>query len=63
MKETSSDFQYHRISIKSDIYAILPTTSIHFLCDFIYVYMEHNMSADRLSKEALNMKVGLLSFS
>ena len=30
---------------------------------FRHVYREHNMSADRLSKEALDMKVGLLSFS
>ena len=62
MKETSSDFQYRWISIKSDIYAILPTTSNHLLYDFSHVYREHNMSADRLSKEALNMKAILLSF-
>ena len=30
---------------------------------FRHVYREHNMSADRLSKEALDMKAGLLSFS
>ena len=63
MKETSSDFQYRHISIKSDIYAIPPMTSIRGLYDFRHVYREHNMSADRLSKEALNMKFGLLSFS
>ena len=69
MKETSSDFQYlcseicRQISIKSDIHVILPMTSIHGLYDFRHVDMEHNMSADHLSKEALNMKDGLLSFS
>ena len=30
---------------------------------FRYLYREHNMSADRLSKEALDMRAGLLSFS
>ena len=69
MKETLSNFRHlcseisRRISIKYDIYAILPTTSIHGLYDFRYVYKEHNKSAYRLSKEALNMKVGLLSLS
>ena len=63
MKETSSNFQYHRISIKFDMYAILPTTSIHLLYDFSHVYREHNMSVDHLSKETLNMKAGLLSLS
>ena len=47
----------------SDIYAILLTSSIRLLYDFSHVYREHNMSADSLSKEALNMKDGLLSFS
>ena len=50
---------FHRIS---DIYAILPTSSIR-LYDFIHIYREQNMSADCLSKESLNMKAGLLSFS
>ena len=69
MKETSSDFQYlcsenfHWISIKSNIYAIPPMTSIHGLYDFRHVYREHNMCADHLYKEALNMNGGLLSFS
>ena len=69
MKETSSDFQYLcsenccRISIKSDIYAILLMPSIRGLYDFRHAYTEHNMSADRLSKEALNMNAGILSFS
>ena len=68
-KETSSDFQYLfseiccQISIKSDIYDILSMSSIHGLYDFRHVYREHNMSVDHLSKEALNMKVGLLPFS
>ena len=68
MKETSSYFQYlcseicRRISIKYDIYAIRLTTSIHGIYDFRHVYKEHNMSADHLSKEALNTKAGLLSF-
>ena len=67
MKETSSDSQNicseicRRISIKSDIYATLLTTSIHGLYDFRHVYKEHNMSVDHLSKEALNMKADLLS--
>ena len=30
---------------------------------FRHVYREHNMSANHLSKEALDMKAGLLSFS
>ena len=30
---------------------------------FRHVYREHNMGADRLSKEALDMKASLLSFS
>ena len=33
------------------------------LLDFRHVYREHNGSVDCLSKEALNMKAGLLSFS
>ena len=37
--------------------------TIRGLYDFRHVYKEQNMSADRLSKEALNMKAGLLSFS
>ena len=49
---------FHRIF---DIYAILLTFSIR-LYNFSHVYREHNMSVDRLSKAALNMKVGLLSF-
>ena len=36
--------------------------SIRVLYDFRNVYREHNMSADHLSKEALDMKAGLLSF-
>ena len=62
MKETSSDFQYCQLSIKYDIYAILPTNSIRLLYEFSHVYKEHNMSIYHLSKEALNMKAGLLSF-
>ena len=69
MKETSSDFRHlcneicRWISIKSDIYDTLLTTSIHGLYDFRHVYREHNMSVDCLSKEALNIKDGLLSYS
>ena len=63
MKETLLDFQYHQISIKFDIYAILPTISIRLLYDFSHVYREHNMSADCLSKEALNIKADILSLS
>ena len=46
----------------SDIYSILPTSSIHLLYEFIHVYTEQNLSAHHLSKEALNIKVGILSF-
>ena len=68
MKEASLDFRHlcgeicRQISIKFDIYAILSTNSIHGLYEFRHVCMEHNMSANHLSKEALNMKTGLLSF-
>ena len=69
MKETSLDFRHpcseicQQKSIKSDIYATLSTSSIRGLYDFRHVYREKNMSVGRLSKEALNMKDGLLSFS
>ena len=69
MKETSSDLQHlcseicHRISIKCDIYATLPMTSIHGLYEFSHVYRGHTIIANHLSKEALNMKASLLSLS
>ena len=69
MKDTLSNFRHLcseiccRISIKSDIYDTLLVTSIHGLYDFRHVYREHNMSVECLSKEALNMKAGILSLS
>ena len=69
MKETSSDFRHlcreicRRISIESNIYATVPMTSICGLYDFNHIYKERTMSVDRLSKEAMNMKAGLLSLS
>ena len=38
-------------------------TSIHGLYKFRHVYRGHTMSVDRLPKEAMIMKVGILSLS